>query len=76
MLSALARLVPTPVICSLPSRDRFRHAPERMHNSLRTPSRPPPDPLLTPRAGLGLVQGTSTLHTEFAPGNPGCSPRW
>ena len=27
------------------------------------------------RTGLGLVQGTSTLHTELAPGNPGCSQR-
>eukprot|EP00976_Prorocentrum_cordatum_P080949 1184182-Prorocentrum_minimum.AAC.1 len=24
-----------------------------------------------PRAGLGLAQGTSMLHTELAPGNPG-----
>eukprot|EP00959_Pyramimonas_sp_CCMP1952_P277574 5802454-Pyramimonas_sp.AAC.1 len=31
------------------------------------PSRPPSDPLRTP----GLVQGTSTLHTELAPGNAG-----
>eukprot|EP00959_Pyramimonas_sp_CCMP1952_P031748 666064-Pyramimonas_sp.AAC.1 len=29
-----------------------------------------------PRAGLGLVQGTSTLHIKLAPGNPGCSQRW
>eukprot|EP00976_Prorocentrum_cordatum_P106540 1194472-Prorocentrum_minimum.AAC.3 len=33
----------------------------------------PPSAGPVPRAGLGLVQGTSTLHTEFAPGNPGCS---
>ena len=26
-----------------------------------------------PRAGLGLVLETSTLHTELAPGNTGCS---
>eukprot|EP00976_Prorocentrum_cordatum_P000085 1871-Prorocentrum_minimum.AAC.1 len=49
-------------------------------------SDPPPDPLPTPsrpppasrvlRTGLGLVRGTSTLHTELAPGNPGCSQRW
>eukprot|EP00976_Prorocentrum_cordatum_P062756 1176832-Prorocentrum_minimum.AAC.4 len=29
-----------------------------------------------PRSGLGLVQATRTLHTELAPGNPGCSQRW
>eukprot|EP00959_Pyramimonas_sp_CCMP1952_P248936 5203789-Pyramimonas_sp.AAC.2 len=25
------------------------------------------------RTGLGSVRGTRTLHTELAPGNPGCS---
>eukprot|EP00976_Prorocentrum_cordatum_P065927 1178103-Prorocentrum_minimum.AAC.1 len=38
---------------------------------LQTPSIPPPDPLQT----LGLVQGTSTLHTELTPGDSGCSQR-
>eukprot|EP00976_Prorocentrum_cordatum_P091591 1188588-Prorocentrum_minimum.AAC.2 len=33
-------------------------------------------PLQTPSDPLGLVQGTSTLHTELAPGNPRCSQRW
>eukprot|EP00976_Prorocentrum_cordatum_P049267 994303-Prorocentrum_minimum.AAC.1 len=28
------------------------------------------------RKGLGFVQGTRALHTELAPGNPGCSQRW
>eukprot|EP00959_Pyramimonas_sp_CCMP1952_P131648 2752623-Pyramimonas_sp.AAC.1 len=28
------------------------------------------------RMGLGLVQGTRTLHTQLAPRNPGCSQRW
>eukprot|EP00976_Prorocentrum_cordatum_P009699 194161-Prorocentrum_minimum.AAC.1 len=35
-----------------------------------TPSGPPPDPLRAPSGAL-LVQGTSTSHTELAPGNPG-----
>eukprot|EP00976_Prorocentrum_cordatum_P062483 1176731-Prorocentrum_minimum.AAC.2 len=51
----------------------------------RTPSRPPLDsngPLAVPqctpvpRVGLGLVQGTSTLHMELGPGYSGCSQRW
>eukprot|EP00959_Pyramimonas_sp_CCMP1952_P197196 4123767-Pyramimonas_sp.AAC.1 len=29
-----------------------------------------------PRTALGFVQGTRTLHTELAPGNPGCSRRF
>eukprot|EP00959_Pyramimonas_sp_CCMP1952_P283333 5923097-Pyramimonas_sp.AAC.1 len=38
------------------------------------PARSPLHPLYTPATPpqhLGLVQGTSTLHTELAPGNPG-----
>eukprot|EP00976_Prorocentrum_cordatum_P085637 1186179-Prorocentrum_minimum.AAC.6 len=42
------------------------------------PNGPLAVPHCTPvsRTGLGLIQGTSTLHTELAPGNPGCSRRW
>eukprot|EP00976_Prorocentrum_cordatum_P085854 1186264-Prorocentrum_minimum.AAC.1 len=49
---------------------------------LRTLSGPPPNgTLAVPHCkpvlctGVGFVQGTRTLHTELAPGNPGCSQR-
>eukprot|EP00976_Prorocentrum_cordatum_P099371 1191809-Prorocentrum_minimum.AAC.1 len=44
----------------------------------RPPLSPPLPALHAPplRTGLGLVHGTSTLHTELAPGNSGCSQRW
>eukprot|EP00976_Prorocentrum_cordatum_P097786 1191135-Prorocentrum_minimum.AAC.1 len=44
----------------------------RAYDKSAPPSRPPHAPLAPPLKGLGLVQGTSTLHTELAPGNPGC----
>ena len=46
------------------------HSPSARH-PLAVPQCTP-----VPRAGLGLVQGTSTLHTELTPGNSGCSQRW
>eukprot|EP00959_Pyramimonas_sp_CCMP1952_P424945 8900801-Pyramimonas_sp.AAC.2 len=52
--------------------------------AFHTSNDPPPAPLSgggwpdwgsgpPPSAGLGIVRGTSSLHTELAPGNPGCS---
>eukprot|EP00976_Prorocentrum_cordatum_P049901 1006869-Prorocentrum_minimum.AAC.2 len=41
-----------------------------------TPSTPSRCYTQVPRTGLGFFQGTSTLHTELAPGSPGCSQRW
>eukprot|EP00959_Pyramimonas_sp_CCMP1952_P246907 5160335-Pyramimonas_sp.AAC.1 len=53
-------------------------AEDRAKAAEQVPPRPPLQPPLTPssalhtvpRAGFGLVQGTRTLHTELAPGNP------